>query len=224
MTYERGIKQKTKPSGTPSKAKPLGRWNTAFLPDTAQPKTMRTECVGVCVCSDSESASRANSFTFLHAPNTKKVTCLRQWNSAKSTTRSFGGTVRLTGPGPVWQTMVERKNEKKETPPASNQKGSWFLSSLSAVFSIYTRFFSPAIPPAGRYNLLPFTPCQRMTAFLCDAPPATGGSAPPPSAWQPEVAATRSLQSRPRDGARARDCDLLPRSVSADQDVICTAN
>lgn len=89
------------------------------------------------------------------------VSC--QWNGVKSTTRSFGSTARLPGPGPIWQTMKEGKNERKETPLASNQEGSGFISSLFP-FSIFSFFSSPATPPAGRCNLLSFTPCQRMTS------------------------------------------------------------
>lgn len=76
---ERINQEKLSHQAAESQAEPLGRWkNTAFLPDTTQQTTTGTERVGVCVCSDSQSESRAYSLTFLHAPQKRSLVSVKE--------------------------------------------------------------------------------------------------------------------------------------------------
>lgn len=94
----------------------------------------------------------------------------------------------------------EEKNEEEETPLASNQNGSGFLSSLFALSSVYPPLsLSSAITPAGRCNLLPFTPCQRMTMFAVTTH-QPWGERHHRRLRDNQRLARCSLQSRPQDG------------------------
>lgn len=103
--------------------------------------------------------------------------------------------------------MVEKK-EKKETPLASNQNGSGFLSSLFALSSIYLLFSSLQLS-----LLLAGVICSLshlVRGWLCSLrwPNSHRGTPSPLSAWQPEVGMLLppELSPRPAEWATVISC------------------
>lgn len=66
----------------------------------------------------------------------------------------------------------EKKRKSHPLPAIEIEEDSFHL--LCPPSPCFFPLFSPAIPPAGRCNLLPFTPCQTMTRFSVMTQQPTG--------------------------------------------------
>lgn len=135
----------------------------AFLLDTRQPTEPGAECPHASVGNDSE------SFTFLHAPHTKKRSLVSVNEMTKSTTKTSGskGSSCLTDPG---ASMADNIKRIKESLLANNENGRGLLSFLFSMCSLLNPIFPlSSFPSAGRCNLLPFTPCQTRSTFWVTA-------------------------------------------------------
>lgn len=107
----------------------------------------------------------------------------------------------------------KRKNEKKETPLASNQNGSRFLPSLFALSSVYPLFSSlqPSLLLAG----VICSPSHLVRGWLCSLwrPTSHRGAVSLLSAWQPEVGVLLPPELSPRQAERGTVIPCLGLSV-----------
>lgn len=117
-------------------------------------------------------------------------------------------------------TMAAGKQDKKgenEKPAASNPSGSGFSASLcpASIFAL----FSPAIPPAGRCNLLAFTPRQRMSELTAT------DRCPQGNRVATICMTTTGRRAAPLGAARVKcgmsHCNILLQRARAYQPTIC---
>lgn len=203
---------------------PSGRKMRAFLSNTRQ-ATDNRKCVSVSVCAVTVSlCSGACRLTFPHATHTKRSLISVNEMMLNGLQKLWWHDLPHRPVEVMWLTTIIRKKQDKkdETPLASNQNGSNVSSSVCPVHKLPPLFFSPAIPPAGRCNLLPFTPCQRMTMFRATThyPQGNGIATVCMTTGGWHVAPSRAVPMK----SKARACDIPPRLVRAHQDTICTLN
>lgn len=172
--------------------------------------------------------SRACSLTFSHAPHTKRSLISVNEMMLNGVKKLWWHDLPHRPMEGMWSTTIirqkkiEKQDKKDETPLASNQNRSSFPSSVCPVPKLPPLFFSPAVPPAGRCDLLRFTTCQRMTMFTATTHYTQGNGIATicmtTRGWH--VAPFRAVPMK----SRARACDFLPRLARAHQDTICTLN